>query len=60
MEADALTSAAGNNIWSVRQEQMGSIGVLEHGEHEIVSHGIPARPCIFSRKEYFLHKEHFI
>ncbi len=32
---------------------MGSIGVLEHGEHEIISHGIPARPCIFSEKSIF-------
>jgi hypothetical protein len=53
MEADALTSVAGNNIWLVRQEQMGSIGVLEHGEHEIVSHGIPARPCILSLRSIF-------
>lgn len=34
-------------------ERMGFIGVLEHGEHEIVSHDIPARPCIFSEKSIF-------
>lgn len=32
---------------------MGSIGVLEHGEHEIVNHGIPARPCILSVRSIF-------
>lgn len=32
---------------------MGSIGVLEHSEHEIVSHGIPAGPCIFSERGIF-------
>lgn len=29
------------------QEQTGSIGILEHGEHKMVIHGIPVRPCTF-------------
>ena len=59
VEADAFTSAAGNNVWSIKREQMGSTGVREHGEHEIVSHSVPGRPCV-SSKEYPPHKEHFI
>jgi len=43
-------------IW---QEQAGSIGVLEHGEHKIVIHGIPVRPCMLPLG-YLLHKEHYI
>ena len=34
------------------QEQTGSIGVLEHGEHNIVIHGIPVRPCIFLKEVF--------
>ena len=59
MEADAVTSAAGNNGWSIKREQTGSTGVREHGEHETVNHSVPGRPCI-SSKEYLPHKEHFI
>ncbi len=43
----------------LRREQTGSIGVREHGEHEIVIHSVPGRPCILLQ-EYFPHKEHFI
>jgi hypothetical protein len=31
-------------------EQTGSAGVLEHGEHKIVTHWIPGRPCKLSNK----------
>jgi hypothetical protein len=47
VEADALTSAAGNNARTIWQERASSTGVIEHGEHEIVILGVPGRSLAF-------------
>jgi len=50
VEADALTSAAGNKVRTKWQGRMDSTGVLEHGEHETVILSVPGRPLAFPRK----------
>jgi hypothetical protein len=49
VEADVITSTAGNNVRTKWRGRTGSTGVLEHGEHERVILRVPGRPLAFPK-----------
>jgi len=43
---------AGDNTWTKRQGNVGSVGVNRHGEIDIVVLSIPGRTCEFLQERY--------